>query len=98
MKLRNWQKKIIDDPLNNNSLYFWSYTNLFFSKSLKKNRELFFDNELKSLSSGYGLEFGLQYNRSLKILLIGNKILNAKKKSKLNKIIFQLSISYRFLK
>jgi len=92
------QKKIIDDPLNNNSLYFWSYTNLFFSKSLKKNRELFFDNELKSLSSGYGLEFGLQYNRSLKILLIGNKILNAKKKSKLNKIIFQLSISYRFLK
>ncbi len=92
------QKKIIDDPLNNTSLYFWSYTNLFLSKSLKKNREIFFDNELKSLSNGYGFEIGLQYNRSMKILLIGNKILNTKKKSKLNKMIFQLSISYRFLK
>ena len=30
------QKKIIDDPLNNTSLFFWSYTNLFLSKSLKK--------------------------------------------------------------
>ena len=92
------QKKIIDDPLNNTSLYFWSYTNLFLSNSLKKNRELFFDNDLKPLSNGYGFEIGLQYNRSAKILLIGNQILNANKKSKLNKIIFQLSISYRFLK
>jgi len=92
------QKKIIDDPLNNTSLYFWSYTNLFLSNSLKKNRELFFDNDLKPLSNGYGFEIGLQYNRSIKILLIGNQILNANKKSKLNKMIFQLSISYRFLK
>ena len=92
------QKKIIDDPLNNTSLFFWSYTNLFLTKSLKKNREIFFDNELKSLSKGYGFEIGLQYNRSMKIIVIGNKILNTMKKSKLNKMIFQLSISYRFLK
>jgi len=92
------QKKIIDDPLNNTSLFFWSYTNLFLTKSLKKNREIFFENELKSLSKGYGFEIGIQYNRSLKIIVIGNKILNTMKKSKLNKMIFQLSISYRFLK
>ena len=92
------QKKIIDDPLNNTSLFFWSYTNLFLTKSLKKNREIFFENELKSLSKGYGFEIGLQYNRSMKIIVIGNKILNTMKKSKLNKMIFQLSISYRFLK
>ena len=92
------QKKIIDDPLNNTSLFFWSYTNLFLTKSLKKNREIFFQNELKSLSKGYGFEIGLQYNRSMKIIVIGNKILNTMKKSKLNKMIFQLSISYRFLK
>jgi len=92
------QKKIIDDPLNNTSLFFWSYTTLFLTKSLKKNRKIFFDNELKSLSKGYGFEIGIQYNRSMKIILIGNKILDTMKKSKLNKIVFQLSISYRFLK
>jgi len=54
--------------------------------------------ELKSLSKGYGFEIGIQYNRSMKIILIGNKILDTMKKSKLNKIVFQLSISYRFLK
>ena len=92
------QKKIIDDPLNNTSLFFWSYTNLFLTKSSKKNREIFFDNDLKSLSKGYGLEIGVQYNRSLKIILNGNKILYAMKNSELNKIIFQLSISYKLLK
>jgi len=92
------QKKIIDDPLNNTSLFFWSYTNLFLTKSSEKNREIFFENKLKSLSKGYGFEIGLQYNRSMKIIVIGNKILNTMKKSKLNKMIFQLSISYRFLK
>ena len=92
------QKKIIDDPLNNTSLFFWSYTNLFLTKSLKKNREIFFDNELKSLSKGYGFEIGIQYNRSLKIMVIGNKILDTMKNSKLSKIIFQLSISYKLLK
>ena len=92
------QKKIIDDPLNNTSLFFWSYTNLFLTKSLKKNREIFFDNELKSLSKGYGFEIGIQYNRSLKIMVIGNKILDTMKNSKLSKIVFQLSISYKLLK
>ena len=92
------QKIIIDDPLNNTSLFFWSYTNLFLTKSLKKNREIFFDNELKSLSKGYGFEIGIQYNRSLKIMVIGNKILDTMKNSKLSKIVFQLSISYKLLK
>ena len=92
------QKKIIDDPLNNTSLFFWSYANLFLTKSSKKNREIFFDNELKSLSKGYGFEIGIQYNRSLKIMLIGNKALDAMKNRKLSQIIFQLSISYKLLK
>ena len=92
------QKKIIDDPLNNTSLFFWSYTNLFLTKSSKKNREIFFDNDLKSLSKGYGLEIGIQYNRSLKIILNGNKVLYDMKNSELSKIIFQLSISYKLLK
>ena len=92
------QKKIIDDPLNNTSLFFWSYANLFLTKSSKKNREIFFDNELKSLSKGYGFEIGIQYNRSLKIMLIGNKALDAMKNPKLSQIIFQLSISYKLLK
>ena len=92
------QKKIIDDPLNNTSLFFWSYTNLFLTKSLKKNREIFFDNELNSLCKGYGFEIGIQYNKSFKIMLIGNKILDTMKNSKLSKIIFQLSISYKLFK
>ena len=92
------QKKIIDDPLNNTSLFFWSYANLFLTKSSKKNREIFFDNELKSLTKGYGFEIGVQYNRSLKIMLIGNKALDAMKNRKLSQIIFQLSISYKLLK
>ena len=92
------QKKIIDDPLNNTSLFFWSYTNLFLTKSLKKNRKIFFDNELNSLSKGYGFEIGIQYNKSFKIMLIGNKILDTMKNSKLSKIVFQLSISYKLLK
>ena len=92
------QKKIIDDPLNNSSLFFWSYANLFLTKSSKKNREIFFDNELKSLSKGYGFEIGIQYNRSLKIMLIGNKALDAIKNPKLSQLIFQLSISYKLLK
>ena len=92
------QKKIIDDPLNNTSLFFWSYANLFLTKSSKKNREIFFDNELKSLTKGYGFEIGVQYNRSLKIMIIGNKVLDTMKNPKLSKIIFQLSISYKLLK
>ena len=90
------QRLLAEDALQNTSLYFWSYPNLVIHRSSKENRTLFFNDELPSLAYGYGLELGLEYNSQLKLILIGQQLVNATPESDFGKFVLRLSLTYRF--
>ena len=90
------QRLLAEDPLQNTSLYFWSYPSLVAHRSSQENRTLFFNDELPSLAYGYGLELGLEYNSQLKLILIGQQLVNATPESDFGKFVLRLSLTYRF--
>ena len=65
-------------------------------RSSQENRTLFFNDELPSLAYGYGLELGLEYNSQLKLILIGQQLVNATPESDFGKFVLRLSLTYRF--
>jgi hypothetical protein len=91
-----YKRIIAEEAIENNSLYLWSFPNIFITHASEEKRKQFFDNYLKSYTCGYGFELGIQYNQSLKIILIGNQILNGIIESELNKFNLRLSLAYRF--
>lgn len=93
-----YQHLLAEDPLQNSSLYFWSYPNVQLHQSTEESRALFFNNELPSLAYGYGIELGLEYNAQLKLILIGQQVVNTTSESDFGKFIFRLSVAYRFKK
>ena len=91
-----YQCLLAEDPLQNTSLYFWSNPNLLLHQSSNESRGLFFNNELSPIAYGYGIEMGLEYNSQLKLILIGQQLINVTPESDFGKFIFRLSIAYRF--
>ena len=90
------QRLLAEDPLKNSSLYFWSFPHLQLHQSSEVNRKLFFNEELPALAYGYGIELGLEYNSKLKLILIGQQLINATSNSDFGKLVLRLSLAYRF--
>ena len=91
-----YQKKIIEDPLTNSSLYFWTFPSLITHQLSQESRIQFFDNQLDPFSYGYALELGLEYNTQLKITLIGQQLLNTNPNGEFGLFVARLIIGYRF--
>ena len=91
-----YQKKIIEDPLTNSSLYFWTFPSLITHQLSQESRIQFFDNQLDPFSYGYTIELGLEYNSQLKISLIGQQLLNTDPNGEFGLLVARLIIGYRF--
>ena len=91
-----YQKNLIEDPLTDSSLYFWTFPSLIGHQLNQENRIQFFNNQLNPFSYGYSLELGLEYNTQLKITLIGQQLLNTDPNGEFGLLVARLIIAYRF--
>ena len=91
-----YQKNLIEDPITNSSLYFWTFPSLIGHQLDQENRIQFFNNQLDTFSYGYSLELGLEYNTQLKISLIGQQLLNTDRNGEFGLLVARLIIGYSF--
>jgi hypothetical protein len=91
-----YQKTLAEDAITNSALYFWAFPNLIFHQMSEENIKTFFNDQLDPFSYGYALEFGLEYNKKVKITLIGQQILNSDPEGDFDQIVARLIFSYRF--
>ena len=90
------QRLLAEDPLQNTSLYFWGFPNLILHHSSNSSRQSFFDGELPSIAYGYGIEFGIDYNTQLKLIFLGQQIVNTSPDSIYGRVVARLTLAYKF--
>ena len=90
------QRLLAEDPLQNTSLYLWGFPNLIVHHSSDSSRQSFFDGELPSIAYGYGIEFGIDYNTQLKLIFLGQQIVNTSPDSIYGGVVARLTLAYKF--
>tara|TARA_B100000886_G_C20420366_1_gene491288 strand:+ start:1861 stop:2634 length:774 start_codon:yes stop_codon:yes gene_type:complete len=91
-----YQRLLAEDALTNSSLSFWAFPHIQFHQSSSESRSIFFDDQIDSLTQGYGIELGIEYNTQLKIMLYGQKLLNNDPQGDFNRFVTRLIVAYRF--
>lgn len=91
-----YEQLLAEDALQNTSLSFWGFPHVQLHQLTQDSTTRFFDNELELVSYGYGLEIGLDYNDSLKLILTGQQLLNTHPESDLKRFVARLTVAYRF--
>ena len=57
---------------------------------------VFFDNQLETVSFGYGLQTGVEFNRKIRLIFLLNQLVNTNNPDTLGNIVMRLNLSYRF--
>ena len=91
-----YQNLIFEDALENESIDLWIYPHIVFNHSNEKNLFTFFEEELKSVSYGYGLQTGLEFNREVKAILLLSQFINTNIPDAFGKAVLRFTVSYRF--
>ena len=63
---------------------------------MKKIYPLFLKKNLKSITYGYGLQAGLEFNRKVKAILLLNQFVNTNVPDSFGKAVLRFTVSYRF--
>ena len=71
-----YQRLVFEDAPENKRIDFWINPRMMVSQNDEKNLELFFDNDLKPESYGYGLQTGLEFNQNLRLVFLLNQYVN----------------------
>ena len=71
-----YQRLFNEDALENKRIDFWINPRLMMNQTNSENLEHFFDNELKPISYGYGLQTGLEFNQKLRLVFLLNQFIN----------------------
>ena len=90
------EQLLAEDALQNTSLSFWGFPHLQLHQLTQDSVSRFFNDELETVSYGYGLEMGLDYNETLKLIFIGQQLLNPIPESDLKRFVARLTVAYRF--
>tara|TARA_Y200000002_G_scaffold225692_1_gene186306 strand:- start:1445 stop:2218 length:774 start_codon:yes stop_codon:yes gene_type:complete len=91
-----YQSTIAEDPMNNSSLYFWTFPSLIIHQGTEESRRQFFNSNLDPFAYGYAVEVGLEYNTQLKVTILGQQILNANPAGEFGQFVTRLIIGYKF--
>lgn len=62
----------------------------------EKDLELFFDNGLETLSYGYGLQMGVEFNQNIRLIFLINQLVNTLAPELLGNPILRFTLTYRF--
>ena len=92
----SYQRLLFEDAPENQRIDFWIYPHLIANQMGEKDIELFFNNELKSLSYGYGLQTGLEFNRKIRLVLLINQFVNTLVPESLGISLLRFTLVYQF--
>ena len=91
-----YQRLLFEDAPENQRIDFWIYPHLIASQISENDIEVFFNNELKSLSYGYGLQTGVEFNRKIRLVLLLNKFVNTLAPESLGISLLRFTLVYHF--
>lgn len=89
-----YQRLIFEDAPENKRIDFWINPHMMVSQNDEKNLELFFDNDLKPESYGYGLQTGLEFNQNLRLAFLLNQFVNTHTTESVGIKVLRFSLVY----
>ena len=90
-----YQQLLFEDAPENQRIDFWIYPHLMGSQMGKDDIELFFDNGLETLSYGYGLQTGVEFNQKIRLIFLVNQLVNTLKPETLGIPALRFTLAYR---
>ena len=91
-----YEKVLFEDALENQRIDFWVFPRLMGSQVGDRDLELFFDNELKSVNYGYGLQTGVEFNRRIRLTFLLNQFANTEDDSSLGVPVLRFDLAFLF--
>ena len=91
-----YQRILFEDAPENQRIDFWIYPHLMASQVGEENLKIFFDNQLETISYGYGLQMGIEFNRKVRLIFLLNQFINTINSDVLGNPVLRLILSYRF--
>ncbi len=92
----SYQLLLFEDAPKNERIDFWIYPHLIASQMGENDIELFFNNELKSISYGFGLQTGIEFNQKIRLVFLLNKFVNTLVPESLGIPVLRLTVVYHF--
>lgn len=90
-----YQRQLYENAPENQWIDFWAFPHLMASQ-LKPEDLSVFDNQLETISFGYGLQTGVEFNRKVRLIFLLNQLVNTNNPDTLGNIVLRLTLSYRF--
>ena len=91
-----YQRILYENALENQRIDFWIYPHLMASQVGEENLEIFFDNQLETISYGYGLQTGVEFNRKVRLVFLLNQFLSSPVPETTGIPVLRFTVGYRF--
>ena len=90
-----YQKLLYENAPENERIDFWVYPQLLLNQINKEDLAVFFDNQLKPVSLGYGLQTGVEFNQRLRLIFLLNQFVNTLVPDSLGIPVLRFTLVYR---
>lgn len=90
-----YQKLLYENAPENERVDFWVYPQLLFNQINKEDLTVFFDNQIKPVSVGYGLQTGVEFNQRLRLIFLLNQFVNTLFPDSLGIPVLRFALVYR---
>ena len=90
-----YQRLLFEDAPENQRIDFWIYPHMMVNQMGKDDVEIFFNDQLKPLSYGYGLQTGIEFNRKLRLIFLLNQFINTVVPDSLGVTVIRFTLVYR---
>ena len=90
-----YQKLLYENAPENERIDFWVYPQLLFNQINKEDLTVFFDNQIKPVSVGYGLQTGVEFNQRLRLIFLLNQFVNTLFPDTLGIPVLRFTLVYR---
>ena len=90
-----YQKLLYENATENERIDFWVYPQLLFNQINKEDLTVFFDNQIKPVSVGYGLQTGVEFNQRLRLIFLLNQFVNTLFPDSLGIPVLRFALVYR---
>ena len=91
-----YQKLLYENAPENERIDFWVYPQFLLNQINKEDLAVFFDNQIKPVSMGYGLQTGVEFNQRLRLIFLLNQIVNTLVPDSLGIPVLRFTLVYRF--
>ena len=90
-----YQKLLYENAPENERIDFWVYPLMILNQINKEDLTVFFDNKIKPVSVGYGLQTGVEFNQRLRLIFLLNQFVNTLVPDSLGIPVLRFTMVYR---